>query len=268
MKRFLFIIPLALLLFHSFTLIKAQDFTYARAYQDYLYNFGQYRSAYLNYQSAKSEYQTYNTLTAQTKAIDQTKTMLTARTDTLRTFLTAARMKLNEDQSVTDYQKNLLYPQIDGEIASLQQNKSDISPVSTIDDLMNVSQKFEKNYPTAVYLTYQTKGALWSGRISIEINEVKSEITSLENYINQLKESGKDVSTLERWLIEAKGKESLAEEKYNLGQQTVSTMLTQSTPDEMLKILNNSQQIFVDANQYLKETITDLKEIINRVKNV
>lgn len=276
MKRFIcfsFFLSSIFIVLSSFfhipsSILHAQDFNYARAYQDYLYSFSQYRSAYLNYQSAKSEYQTYQTLTAQTKAIDMTKTMLTARTETLRTFLTAVRMKLNDDQNVSVYQKNLLFTKLDEEISLLIQNKTEIAPVSTIDDMLNVSQKFEKNYPVAVYLTYQTKGTLWAGRINASINEVKSEITNLENNIKQMRETGKDVSTLERWLIQAKGKEQLAEEKYNSGDKIISTMTIQNSPEEMLKILNNSQQIFEDSNQYLKETITNLKEIINGVKNV
>jgi hypothetical protein len=276
MKRFfgfiIFLSSIFLVLFSIFQLpssiLHAQDFTYTKAYQDYLYNFNLYRQSYLEYQAAKSEFQTYQTLTSQTKAIEVTKKMLSNRAATLKTFLTAVRMRIKEDSDVPEFQKNLQFVKLDSEISGLDQNILEISPVSTIADVNNVSQKFEKKYPEIVFITYQAKTNIYSGRINSLIVEIKSEISSLEDTIKILRESGKDVSTLERWLIQARGKESLAEEKLGSAEKIMSTMLDQENLNGMRSIYTKSQQAYQDANQYLKETVTNLKEIINGVKNV
>ena len=58
-----------------------------QAYQDYLYQFDQYRSAYNNFSTAKSEYLKYKTLLSETTALDTTETMMTKRTQLLTSYL-------------------------------------------------------------------------------------------------------------------------------------------------------------------------------------
>lgn len=262
MKRFLgvslflsSILFIQLSIFHyPLSILNAQDFTYAKAYSDYLYNFGLYRTAHLDYVTAKSEYQTYGTLTSQTKALENTKKMLIARAETFRTYLTAIRMKLKEETSVINYQQNLAYIKLDEQIAFINTHELAIPSASTIDDLIASSGEFETKYPEAILYTSQTKKVIFLSRVNVLYEEVNSEIIRIEEKINQMKESGKDVSDLERWLIQAKQKQSRSKEKYNLAQNVEDSAL-------LTTYLEN-------ANQYLKETITDLKEIIKEIKRV
>lgn len=256
MKRFVFLLFTLCTLFYALcTSANAQDFTYAKAYQDYLYNFGQYRNFHLEYITAKSEYQTYGTLSSQTKALENTKKMLIARAETFRTYLTAVRMKLKEETSVINYQQNLAYIKLDEQIAFINTHELAIPSASTIDDLIKNSGEFEKKYPEAILYTSQAKKVIFLSRVNVLYEEVNSEIVRIEEKINQMKESGKDVSDLERWLIQAKQKQARSKEKYNLAQNVEGNSVLLTTHLE-------------NANQYLKETITDLKEIIKEIKRV
>lgn len=266
MKYFWFF--LLLLTFHFFLLssqVAAQDFTYAKAYQDYLYNFDIYRTSHLEYATAKSEYQTYGTLTSQTKALEKTKKMLIARDETLRTFLTAVRMKLKEETSIIDYQQNLAYIKLDDQISFLKTHELVIPSASTIDDLNNNSVEFEFKYSESIFYTSQAKGVIFLGRVNVLNEEVNKEIVQIEEKINQMKESGKEVSDLERWLIQAKQKQSRSKEKYNLAINSLSQMnISRNTAESFSLFIRNLEE----ANQYSKETITNLKEIIKEIKRV
>ena len=222
MKRFLLTFLLLLL---PFT-VNAQDFDFNRAFQDYLYNYNLYRSSHLEYVSAKSEYLTYKTLTAQTKALEATKKMLLARAETLKTYLTALRLKLKETTGILNYQQNMYYLKLDNEVTWIGTHKNSLPSAGTLEDLVKISQEAEKRYPTMEILAYQTLGTVMTGKEITLRDKINEQISKTEGKINQIKETGEDTTTLERWLIQAKEKIKRSEEKEKEAQNLLSGIKT------------------------------------------
>ncbi|MFZ5366344.1 MAG: hypothetical protein ACOZBZ_03535 [Patescibacteria group bacterium] len=253
------------ILLNSYIATYAQDFDFNRAFQDYTYNYNLYRSAHLEYISAKSEYLTYKTLTAQTKALEKTKNMLLNRAETLKTYLTALRMKLKETTGILNYQQNIYYLKLDNEVSWLATHKNSLPSAGTLEDLVKISQEAENRYPSIEILAYQTLGQVLLGKENSLREKINEQISKTQDKINQIKETGEDTTILERWLIQAKEKIKRSEEKEKEGQDLLSGLKPTDTSKQ--ESWNKAQKAFEEENQYLKEAVSFLKEIIREIKS-
>lgn len=264
MKRPLSLFCFLVFLFFSFSVASAQDFDFNRALQDYLYNYNLYRSAHIGYVSAKSEYLTYKTLSAQTRALEATRKMLDSRAQALKTYLTALRMKLKETTGVTNYQQNLQYLKLDNEVTWLNLHQEALPSPGTIEDLIKISSELEKRYSSIEVLSYQTLGTILGGKENDLREKINDQVSKTENKIEEIKAAGEDVSLLERWLIEIKQKITRSEEKQREAEQILISM--KSNERDKKKIFDKAQLTFEESNQYLKEAVSNLYEIIREIK--
>ena len=255
---FIFTLPL----FHSPAL--TQEFDFNRAFNDYVYNYNLYRSTHLDYITAKSEYQSYNTLTSKTKALEATRKMLQQRAKAFETYLTSLRTKLKEETGVSTYKQSLYFLKLDDEITWQKQHQSFLTTPSTIEDLIKESRKLENRYPSTSVINYQALGVVLEGKEIYLREEVEELIDLVEKKINEIKASGEDTQIMERWLIEAKQKIVLSQQK----QAEAETILSSMEPKDTGKAKNYDQarHLFSESNQYLKEAVSFLKEIIREVK--
>jgi len=254
-----------LLLFYSFTLTHAQTFDYNRAYQDYLYSFNLYRTSHTNYVTAKSEYLAYKTLTSETRAIEATRETLKTRSEALRTYLTALRMKLAETTGILDYQQNLQYLKLDNETAWLDSHQDSLSSPGSLGDLTKQSSQLEKRYPNTELLAYQTLGTILSGKENSLREKVSAQIDAAGEQLTKMKEEGENVDTFERWVLEARKKVTLSEEKQTEAEKIISSI--KDSDNEKRKKFNQAQFTYEEANQYLKEAVSFLSEIIRGIKH-
>ena len=253
-----------LLLFYSFTLVNAQEFDFNRAFNDYIYNYNLYRSTHLDYVTKKSEYQTYDTLTSKTQALEAARKMLLQRDKALETYFTTLRMKLKEETGIESYKQNLYFLKLDDEVTWLKNHQSLLSSPSTIEDLIKESRRLETRFPNIQIINYQTLGVVLEGKEIYLKDEVQELIDLVEKKIIEIRESGEDTQILERWLIEAKQKKTLSEQKQAEAIGILSTMEPRDT--DKSKKYDQTRHLMGESNQYLKEAISFLKEIIREVK--
>lgn len=255
---FIFTLPL----FHSPAL--TQEFVFNRAFNDYVYNYNLYRSTHLGYITAKSEYQSYNTLTSKTKALEATRKMLLQRAKAFETYLTSLRMKLKEETGVSTYKQSLYFLKLDDEVTWLKQHQSFLTTPSTIEDLIKESRKLENRYPSTSVINYQALGVVLEGKEIYLREEVEELIDLVEKKINEIKASGEDTQIMERWLIEAKQKIVLSQQKQAEAETILSSMEPKDTGKA--KDYDQARHLLTESNQYLKEAVSFLKEIIREVK--
>ncbi len=250
----------------SYSVVFSQDFDYNRAFDDYVYNYNLYRSNHLDYISTKSEYQTYGTLTAKTQALEAMRALLKQRDEVIKTYLTALRMKLKEETGVETYRQNLYFVKLDDEITWLKENQSFVSTPSTIEDLNDLSEKLENRFPYTLVIAYQTLGTINEGKLNRLREKVNQEITATEEKIEEIRSYGEEEPTIERWLIEAKQKVVLSNEKQREAMAIINS-LEPSSRDKASKY-DQARHLFEESNQYLKESVSYLKEIIREIKRV
>jgi len=266
MKRLpiLFLI-FTLLLFYSFTLVNAQEFDFNRAYQDYLYTYGQYHTAHKDYLAARSAWLTYKTLTAKTEAMTETLKMLQLRDEAVRTYLTALRLKLAETTGISNYEQTVLYLKLDNEISWYLNHRDTLPSAGTLEDLVKSSSEAEKQYGKTEVLAYQTLGTILAGKEEALRDRLKEEIGKLNDKIAEIRQRGdKETATLERWILEAENKLTRSQEKQFEAQQKLAKLKVGDRNKQ--KKYNEARSLFRESHQYLKEAHSYLKELIREVK--
>ena len=266
MKKILFCLSLFLFTIHYslLTVHHIYAFDFNRAYQDYLYTYNQYRESHNQYITAKNQYLTYKTLTAKNKALNTTREMLKKRSEVLRTYLTALRMKLKETPGVDLHQADTLYLKIDNEVNWLIEHRDSLSSASTIEDLLELSGKFEGKYPEIEVIIYQTLGEILKGKEANLYSKASKLIRETEEKILEVKARDSEKALLlERWLLEAKKKMVRSLEKQNYSERLLKNL----EPDEAISgNFHEAQFPLKESNQYLKEVVFYLKEIIQKIK--
>ncbi len=254
MRRFLPLLLFAIC-YLLFALPVAADFD--RAYQDYLYQSDQYRLNLTNFLTAKNRYLTYQTLTSQTEALQATKSFLESRDQVLITYL----QMLIEKNPPENFKKLL-----NEEIGFLSDQKDLVPAVGSLSDTVRVSATFEEHYPITLVLSRQTVANVILDKVRALDGRLATMETGFETKINAVKSQGKDVTTLERWLLETKNKQLLAREKISSAQTFTDKLSPSKSSTQISKDYGDIQVLIFEANQYLKEASAYLKEIKEELK--
>ncbi len=231
--------------------VGAQEPTPEQTYETYSAVYNKYRQTYAQFLKTKSSYLTYGTLTAQTEYLDATKKLLEIRDDVLITYVDLLFAR-NVDPNYSD----ILFEQK----GKLIEHKTAIAAVATLRDAQrSFDQSLEKNYSVVQNLSRQIVG-------TIILTKVENSHTQLEEFeqqsntlIEQLKIQGVDVTTLQRWLLQAR-------DKRQLGQSNLITARTQIPGLTVGATFNKFQLTLYSANQYLKEAGDFYTELLQEIK--
>ncbi len=230
------------------------DFT--TDYQGYLLTYDAYRTAHNRYITTRNQYYQYGTLTAQNEALSAVKQFLVARDDILLSYISLLRTK-NPDT---------VYTQLLNEEGSfLKGHKDRISVISSLADAEKSADEVESRYIQFQITAKKLITALFIGRI--EQIQLKFELSSTEaqTLMQTLRSQGKDVATLERWLLDAKNKKLLSEQKL-LDARSQADSLSGNTSGQINESYNKIQLTVFEANQYMREAISYLNELSQTIK--
>jgi hypothetical protein len=260
---------LVLIIFVIFLLplsVRAEDFDFNRAFSDYLYSFDLYLQVYQEYISARDSFLQYKTLTSKTNAFQKTLRMAQARDETVRTYLIALRMKLEETPGVSLSEKNVFSLRLDNEVAWFLNHKEELSSAGSLEDLIELAHRAEEKYQKETeVLIYQTLHKILVGKENNLAEKINKQITALKEKLREIKEKGEDVSLQERWLLETEKRLRRFEEKIS---DSVKKMeeLEKSIFRDKGQTYREAQLSLEEAHQYLKEANRYLKEIIREIK--
>jgi len=267
-KRFLIVSSLIFLFFLTVSATGAQNedqFDFNRANEDYLYTYGTYRQTHNEYVTAREQFLTYQTLTAKTLALEQTLNMLQKRDETLRTYLTALRMKMAETTGISNYKQNTHYLKLDAEVSWYVEHRDGLTSAGTLEDLVKLSEEAEDEHGKTEMLAYQALGLILEGKEEHLKSQIEEQINLIEEKIKEIKEKGdKDTTTAERWLLEAENKLTRSEEKLTEATNLLESL--KSSRGDKDKDYSEAQKLFSEAHLYLKEANGFLKELIREIK--
>jgi len=237
---------------------------YNSALTEYNSTFEKYRTTYADYVSAKNSYLTYKTLNSQTLAIEKTKIFLKTRDDLLISYYTLLKEKMTLTLGIPDYDKNLKNNVIDERVLFLTNHKSTIDAVSSLPDLVQNSKQIDGIQKDLRDETYQIVGLILIGKVKDQSDKLSSSISVISTYINEIKSTGKDVTKLERWLLETNYKRDLAETKLTDARVLFNT-LKENYSDESQKNFLLGRTTVSEGNQYLKESVFNAKEAVKEI---
>ena len=236
-----------------------------QAYQDYLYQFDQYRSAYNNFSTAKSEYLKYKTLLSETTALDTTETMMTKRTQLLTSYLKFLSEKINENKGLTDAQKAQFSALIQSENTFLTDHASKILTIASLTDATTISKDLESHYGTFQTSVRQIIIGLSLGDLTFLNQKYQSVQPSLQQIVttNGPYVSPQKQETINRWMNQITGKETTY-------QQTLEAITTNNIPSpknvnnntDFDGLLTNAQTNLATAKQQLSDGVSYMQELL------
>jgi hypothetical protein len=254
--RFSILLLLAALLIQLLRLPYPANASFEEDYRGYLQTYDAYRAAHGAYLTTRNQYLQYGTLNSQNDALSAVKTFLSLRDDVLLSHLSLLRSR-NVDP--------FLVPQLDDGDKFLQTHKSKVPAIGSLDDAVNFSNEVEEK---DLYFQSISKKTLATMLVS-KVENQKLRFLLLENeateLIGKLRIENKDVATLERWLIDAKTKQSLAEDKINQIHSTISTIDGRSA-DQIGSSFSEVQKNILEANQYVREGLQYLNELLESMR--
>lgn len=254
MKRLL---PVLFLVSSFCFLLSASVFAdFEQAYQDYLYQYDQYRTSLTNFLMAKNRYLTYKTLVSQSEALTATKNLLETRDMVISTYL----KMLIEKNPQESFNKLL-----GDDISFFSDHETKIPEVGSLEDAVGISKLVEEHYPRTEVLARQVIASLLLSKVRAFEERLSTLETGFEEKINFLKTQGKDVATLERWLLATYNKRLLARDKLDEAFY-LANKLTPKKSTQISEEFGKIQVTIFEANQYLKEAAAYLKEIKEELK--
>jgi len=262
MKKNLFLILLFVV--SCLLLVRNARADYNGALGAYNSIFETYRSAYADYVSAKNSYLTYKTLNSQTLAIEKTKIFLKTRDDLLISYYTLLKEKLALTPGIPLYDKNLKNSVIDERVLFLTNHKSTIDAVSSLPDLVQNSKQVDSVQKDLKDETSQILGLILIGKVKDQSDKLSSSIGIISTYTNEIKSTGKDVSKLERWLLETNYKRDLAETKLKDARVLFDNLKEKYSENSEKNFLEGRNTV-TEGNQYLKESVFNAKEAVKEI---
>lgn len=253
-----FVTALVALSLLSFFLSRPIIADYQKAYSDYTFQSSEYKTSYNDFLIARSAYQTYGTLTSQQEAITKFKSVLKERNDVISSYYSLLQEKLNETASVSGEQRATFDKIRLSEGRWLSENQVKVDAAASLDDLNSVSSEFASRFNQ---MTLEGKQAVGTVLIAKEVllrGQVQAVFDALNTKVTEIRATGEDTSVWNRWLFSAQNKLIIHDQKMADANKLI---YSPSTTIDLFK----AQQTLAEANQYLKETLQQLQEIINAI---
>lgn len=246
--------------------VMAEDFDYQQAFKDYQYNYNLYNKLYDDYRLSRARYMQYRTLVSEEEAKKATLAMLLARDETMKTYLTALRLRVMENQGLSDSEKESVFKRIDPEVKFFEEHKEKLLSVGSLKDFVRDSDKAKDRYK------YFTEGVFYSALINISVGntaykreQIEEIISDLRSKITEIKIAGdKDVSVIDKFFVEVDNKLARSKDK----ELAAIDIMNQSEKSNKNKAnyYNDAISSVQGSYLYLKEIVSYLKEIVRMIK--
>ncbi|MBI5621202.1 hypothetical protein HY949_05455 [Candidatus Gottesmanbacteria bacterium] len=234
-----------------------------QAYQDYLYQFDQYRRTYSEFTTAKNEYLKFKSLTSQTTALTNTTAMLSQRYQLLRAYLLLLGEKLNEDKGLPDDQKTVYRALINTQIEAMNAGNLTISTVGSLDDAEAVSKNFEKQYPILSAAFRQTIVGITMGQLFSSARQFDGVFDEIRGTVQRSRStfSPQKQATMDRWILQIANVRSLYQQKMD-DIATKNRTLNERTLDGMDDVFRTLKRDLGEAKKYMIDGTGYMEELI------
>ena len=266
MKRFIFSIFLALLTLPALQALPIYASS-SQAYQDYLFQFDQYRKTYSEFTVAKNEYLKFKSLTSETAAIEKTKFMLLQRNQFLRAYLLLLTEKLIENPGLISSTRTQYISLLTSEIGFLERNSVLASSIDSIESSQTVSNELESHSNTLRVSTQQGITILILGNLNALANSYDQVTGQAQNLITTYGESvpATKRSLIDRWMLQIQNKRSLYQQKIDLLVRKNEALQGSDSYEidrqsvEIASLSNQARQYLVEGASFLGELVSALK---------
>ena len=237
-----------------------------QAYQDYQFQFDQYRLRFAEYQVAMKEYRQFNSLTSQQDALNKVQALIPQRNQVAKTYFLFLNEKVTENPQLTGTELATYRGMITNQIAFLDQNSAASQAIITLDDAVQVSDLFVKNYKEMQSDYRQTITGLELGYLNYFAKKFDEAAAHAQALITASRGgvTPEKQATLDRWLLALTNQHSLYEQKALIIKTAISKISgdLQGQERDFIKVqtmLTNARKDLVEGASYLKEVESALQ---------
>ncbi len=235
----------------------AQEFTFSKAREDYIFSEDNYKKALFDFNLKKGSYNKNPTLSLKEEFRLSSFTFVDSRNVLIKNYLTMLRIKTLENNGLNNDQKNKIYEKLDKEVSWYQSRKNEYKPEDTIEQVFEKSKLEDTHYldetlPVIFFvLSYNSLGD------SIDIKNKNIKIyEKLKSEANSLVSLGRaDESLFKRWFDDIEKELALISEIENL------------TIESIEKITGNDRYQRESGYEDSIETISKVKSNLYRLNS-
>ncbi len=246
--------------------IRADEFNFAKAFQDYQYSLQTYENSYSDYSDARDFYLKNKTLTLKEDARKKTLKMLRDRDQLEVVYLTTIRLKIIETKGVSDSDKNTIFGLIDGEVEWYKNHQTNYKDGDPLEDLFNKNKESESRYKTnTLQVAYEALFLISLGEETGIRQDNEIEYSNLKTIINEGVAAGKlDMNPFNRWFSDVDSTIQILKTNEELAKTQIKVIHTQSysplsSYNTSIETLTSSLQALSQLNNFLIEIVTSIK---------
>ena len=247
--------------------VNAQETSPEQAIADYQFQLQKYREAHQEYLASKNSFLSFKTLNSRTKAINNTKQLLTQRDETIRSYLLALRVQIINSPGIIASQKDQLLNQIAAQEQFVTTHKQQVPSISDIETIKSVSENLEDRYPQIQTVAFQGLSTILVG----EQNQSETELLRLAENLETLAQDATDNEInkprVNQWLKDTRSsieQNQLLYQDQQVELERIRPRASSSTSNQryfskVLSILKKTKQNLLDSANFINEIITIIK---------
>jgi len=253
----------------------AEKEEFDRIYKEYQGSQEEYKAAYDAYILARAQYLKFKTLASENNAIEKTRKMLSSRNEVLRKYLLTLKAKVFSQEGIGSATKELLSTRIDAEVVWYENHSQKLSSAATLNDLIADSNAAMAHYESMNSLIYEVLSKVVRGRVNDFEKRLTQDFAKISDKIIKIKEeeradfkfSAEKIQIIERWIFETQGRVERSQGKIAEADSLIALMEVGINKKKGYEV--DYEQVLArlsEAQQYLKEASSFLKEIVRQVK--
>jgi hypothetical protein len=222
-----------------------------------------YRASQTDFTTARSEYQSFKTLTSEQKALDTAKQMMIKR----NLMMTAYLNFLNDTIDQTTFSpaaKAAHKGGIANELTFLDFNSGKTQAVHSIDDAITTNKDYEKRITDTLTVMGKAGLMITVGRLAVGGARYVDALTEVTAAVNAKRPtlSGSAVNNYEQWLLKIKNKQTVFDSTIAAATTAIDT-LDAGSENELTRKVSQIQGQLANAKQYLSDGMTYMNELTN-----
>lgn len=240
---------------------------FQEAKQNYLNQTNEYKNAKQLYIEIKTRFQDageeqQGQLREQLR--ERSKNFLENSVSAMIKYLEAMRNKVSNANNIFEDDRQIILADIDKEISWLGIKKSEIKN-ATDEQLKQIKETVLQRWINIRVAANKITGQIIAARIRYVIEKAELMADKLEVKINEFKQSGKDVASLEALMVSFEDKIKLSKLSY---EQAKAKFQAISGKEGAGDLLRQGHKLLKDARQYLNQAYKDLRQIVVKIKQL
>lgn len=232
---------------------------------NYLQTYNNYYKIHQDYLITKKKYLTYKTLNSKNEALEKTKQLMIWRAKVLISYFEALNKRLEKTAGVAKSEVDLEKRLNEEIISYIKEEEGKVEGVAFLEDAIEKGNEFEVRKLEFEKRGKKTVSLILSAKATLLYKQLLDLEEKLNKKITKLKEEGKDVSLLERWMLEFKTKRENSQVKLEKAKELFSSLEEKKDEEELEEAFNKGQILLLESRQYVREAVVFGKELVREM---